>query len=207
MAPLHRHSIPRLELCSALPAVEIAETISNHLGLALKDFRFYCDSKVVVGYIYNNARRFHTYVTNRVARILSSTSSRQWSYVMTDNNPADQGRGRCDRRKCKTAHGLSVLLSLFLKCRNLRRHTNYTTQIQTTRFDASRLSKLMFTSWIDWVASDSPVSLDVSRSRKPSFSSKWWPDPCVSLRLIRIMIQRTHFYTFPAEECSKRVIS
>ena len=91
VAPLHGHSIPRLELCSALLAVEIAETISNHLGLALQDFRFYSDSKVVLGYIYNTARRFHTYVANRLARILSSTSSRQWSYVMTDNNPADQG--------------------------------------------------------------------------------------------------------------------
>ena len=91
VAPLHGHSIPRLEFCSALLAVEIAETISNHLGLALQDFRFYSDSKVVLGYIYNTARRFHTYVANRVARILSSTSSRQWSYVMTDNNPADQG--------------------------------------------------------------------------------------------------------------------
>ena len=91
VAPLHGHSIPRLELCSALLAVEIAETISNHMGLALQDFRFYSDSKFVLGYIYNTARRFHTYVANRVARIRSSTSSRQWSYVMTDNNPADQG--------------------------------------------------------------------------------------------------------------------
>ena len=91
VAPLHGHSIPTLALCSALLAVEIAETISNHLGLALQDFRFYSDGKVVLGYIYNTSRRFHTYVANRVARILSSTSSRQWSYVMTDNNPADQG--------------------------------------------------------------------------------------------------------------------
>ena len=91
MAPLHGHSIPRLEHCSALLSVEIAETISNHLGHALQDFRFYSDSKFVLGYIYNTARWFHTYVANLVARILSSTSSRQWSYVMTDNNPADQG--------------------------------------------------------------------------------------------------------------------
>ena len=91
VAPLDGHSIPRLELCSALLAVEIAEAISNHLELPLQDFRFYSDSKVVLGYIYNTSRRFHTYVANRVARILSSTSSRQWSYVMTDNNPADQG--------------------------------------------------------------------------------------------------------------------
>ena len=77
--------------CSALLTIEIAETISNQLGLALQDFRFYSDRKVVLGYIYNTARQFPTYVANRVARILSSTSSRQWSYVMMDNNPADQG--------------------------------------------------------------------------------------------------------------------
>ena len=91
VAPLHGHSIPRLELCSALLAVEIAEKISNHMGLGLQDFRFHSDCKDVIGYIYNTAQRFHTYVANRVARIFSSTSFRQWSYVMTDNNPADQG--------------------------------------------------------------------------------------------------------------------
>ena len=91
MAHLHGHSIPRLELCSALLAVEIAETISYHLGFALQDFRVFSDSKVILVYIYNTARRFHNYVGNHVARILSSTSFRQWSYVMTDNNPADQG--------------------------------------------------------------------------------------------------------------------
>ena len=62
VAPLHDHSIPILELYSDLLSVEIAETISNHLGLALQDFRFYSDSKVVLGYIYNTARRFQTYL-------------------------------------------------------------------------------------------------------------------------------------------------
>ena len=43
VAPLHGQSIPRLELCSALLAVEIAETISSHL---FKTFGFIPTAKL-----------------------------------------------------------------------------------------------------------------------------------------------------------------
>lgn len=33
LAPLHGHSMPRLELCAALMAVEIAETVKRHLNI------------------------------------------------------------------------------------------------------------------------------------------------------------------------------
>ncbi|XP_033752106.1 uncharacterized protein LOC117335931 [Pecten maximus] len=91
VAPLHGHTIPRLELCAAVLAVDIAETVSDHLHIPLEKFRFHTDSKVVLGYIYNKTRRFYTYVANRVERIIHVTDADQWSYVQTDRNPADEG--------------------------------------------------------------------------------------------------------------------
>nr|XP_034311351.1 uncharacterized protein LOC117684215 [Crassostrea gigas] len=90
VAPKHGHTIPRLELCGAVLAVEIAESIDTHLYLHIKDFTFYTDSKVVLGYIQNDTRRFYTYVANRVERIRASTRPQQWRYVSTNHNPADQ---------------------------------------------------------------------------------------------------------------------
>ncbi|XP_050419539.1 uncharacterized protein LOC126832715 [Patella vulgata] len=90
LAPLHGNTIPRLELCAAVVAVEVAETISNHLNLDINNFSFYTDSKVVLGYIYNEKRRFFNYVANRVARIRHSTHPHQWIYTSTKDNPADE---------------------------------------------------------------------------------------------------------------------
>ncbi|XP_034005864.1 uncharacterized protein LOC117497939 [Trematomus bernacchii] len=91
LAPYPLHTIPRLELCGAVLAVELAELIKSEIDLELKAVRFFTDSRVVLGYIYNNSRRFYTYVANRVARIRNSTNPEQWLYVKTEVNPADHG--------------------------------------------------------------------------------------------------------------------
>ncbi|KAK3724031.1 hypothetical protein QZH41_007681 [Actinostola sp. cb2023] len=46
-------------------------------------------SKVVLGYISNEARRFHTFVSNRVQQIRDHSTPDQWHYVDTKENPAD----------------------------------------------------------------------------------------------------------------------
>lgn len=43
-----------------------------------------------LGYIYNESRRFHVYVANRVDRIRRATFPSQWNFIATDCNPADQ---------------------------------------------------------------------------------------------------------------------
>lgn len=91
VAPVHGHSIPRLELCSAVLSTEVAEIVSAHLDLPISEFRFYSDSKIVLGYINNQTRRFFNYVANRVQKIRSITKPSQWHYVHTDSNPADEG--------------------------------------------------------------------------------------------------------------------
>lgn len=67
----------------------MADLIQEELDLKLDTIRFFTDSKVVLGYIYNETKRFYTYVHNRVQRIRQSSKPEQWHYVCTEENPAD----------------------------------------------------------------------------------------------------------------------
>ena len=65
--------------------------MSTEKKLKLEEIKewFWTDSKVVIGYIKNDARRFKTFVANRVQRIRDNTDVQQWCYVPTGENPAD----------------------------------------------------------------------------------------------------------------------
>ncbi|KAM4795653.1 uncharacterized protein WCC33_000721 [Rhinophrynus dorsalis] len=89
LAPKPEHTIPRLELCGAVLSVEIADFILHELDILIEDTKFYTDSKVVLGYIYNQTKRFYVYVSNRVERIRKSSKPEQWHYVPSEINPAD----------------------------------------------------------------------------------------------------------------------
>ncbi|XP_026042220.1 uncharacterized protein LOC113033090 [Astatotilapia calliptera] len=89
LAPRPEHTIPRLELCAAVLAVELADFISSELDMRIDAITFYTDSKVVLGYINNETRRFYVYVSNRIVRIRRSSHPKQWKYVSTGENPAD----------------------------------------------------------------------------------------------------------------------
>lgn len=89
LSPQPEPTIPRLELCGAVLATEMAELILDELDHKPDAVKFYCDSKVVLGYICNDSKRFHVYVHNRVHRIRQTTSPEQWHYVPSEQNPAD----------------------------------------------------------------------------------------------------------------------
>lgn len=61
----------------------------EELELKIDQEYFWTDSQVVLGYINNEARRFHVFVANRVQRIREITDPAQWYYIDTDQNPAD----------------------------------------------------------------------------------------------------------------------
>lgn len=89
VAPISGHTIPQLELCASVLAVEIAQLAEEHLNLHIDCVMYYTDSKVVLGYICNESRRLYSYVANRVECIRKLTTPSQWNYVPTDRNPAD----------------------------------------------------------------------------------------------------------------------
>lgn len=86
-APKHGQTIPRLELCAAVLGVEIYETILDEFEL--RKVTFFTDSKVVLGYINNETKRFYVYVRNRVDSIRRLTHPSQWNYLPTNLSPAD----------------------------------------------------------------------------------------------------------------------
>ena len=59
VAPKSGHTIPRLELCAAVLAVEVFKTIHEHLELTFDKVLFFTDSKVVLGYIKNRSSILH----------------------------------------------------------------------------------------------------------------------------------------------------
>ena len=69
LAPSHATTIPRLELCAATVGIEITELIIQELDIKPDAVAYYSDSRVVLGYITNETRRFYDYVSNRVERI------------------------------------------------------------------------------------------------------------------------------------------
>ena len=91
VAPTSGHTIPRLELCAAVLSVEVCGSISKHLGVERSKVKFYTDSRVVLGYIHNQSRRFFTYVSNRVQKIRHGSDPSQWNYIASKQNPADIG--------------------------------------------------------------------------------------------------------------------
>ncbi|XP_032416936.1 uncharacterized protein LOC116718815 [Xiphophorus hellerii] len=89
LAPQKEVTIPRLELCAAVLAIEIADMIAEEIDVPFHSTKFFTDSKVVLGYIQNESRRFYVYVCNRVQRIRKSSNPDQWNYIPTELNPAD----------------------------------------------------------------------------------------------------------------------
>lgn len=82
---MHGHTIPRLELCAAVLATEIAEIIRDQLKIPQDTFLFFTDCQVVLGYISNETKRFYIYVANRVGRIRLFSQQSQWHFLSEQN--------------------------------------------------------------------------------------------------------------------------
>ena len=79
-----------MELTAAVVSVNVASMLSKELCYEEIEEIYHTDSTVVLGYINNEARRFHTYVGNRVQYIRDRSDPKQWRYVPGEFNPADE---------------------------------------------------------------------------------------------------------------------
>ena len=89
VAPKRKVTIPRLELQAAVLATKTASFLQKELKISPEHHFFWTDSRVVLGYIQNEAKRFHVYVANRIQQIRNVSDPEQWSYIDTKQNPAD----------------------------------------------------------------------------------------------------------------------
>ncbi|XP_032225977.2 uncharacterized protein LOC116608996 [Nematostella vectensis] len=91
VAPLKQITIPRLELTAAVISVNVSSMVELELDLQPTPQRlYYTDSEIVLGYLNNDARRFHVYVGNRVQHIRDQSEPEQWYHVPGKENPADE---------------------------------------------------------------------------------------------------------------------
>ena len=108
VSPLKGITIPRLELTAALVSVKVSTILHKELDFDKIVDIYWTDSKVVLGYINNEARRFHIFVANRVQQIRDESAPAQWRYVESKENPADEAsRGLTTREFLKNKRWLS----------------------------------------------------------------------------------------------------
>ena len=107
VAPLKPVTIPRLELTAAVVSVRVGTQLAKDLRLENVEEIFWTDSKVILGYISNESRRFHVYVANRVQEIQERTFPKQWRNVETKSNPADEGSRGVSAREVMNSKWIS----------------------------------------------------------------------------------------------------
>jgi hypothetical protein len=74
---------------TAVVSARVGKFLDKELDYCNVEHFYYTDSKVVLGYINNESRRFHIFVANRVQEIRDSTLPVNWRYINMDQNPAD----------------------------------------------------------------------------------------------------------------------
>lgn len=89
VAPTKITTIPRLELTAACVSAQMSNTLRSELTLPISKEYFWTDSKIVLSYINNDAKRFQVFVANRITQIRQLTDPKQWYYIPTNENPAD----------------------------------------------------------------------------------------------------------------------
>ena len=89
VTPKRPVTVPRLELIAAVMSARASRFLRDELDINdLKEY-FWTDSKVVLGYLRNESKRFHVFVANRIQQVRVASSPDQWRYIRSEENPAD----------------------------------------------------------------------------------------------------------------------
>ncbi|XP_064647035.1 uncharacterized protein LOC135499916 [Lineus longissimus] len=90
VTPLKQVTIVRLELTAATVAVKIDTMLRKEFEIPLQKSHFWTDSMSVIKYIRNETSGFHTFVANRLQVIHEGSDVKQWRYISSALNPADE---------------------------------------------------------------------------------------------------------------------
>ena len=81
--------MPRLELTAALLSCRIGKLVKSEFEIPNIPETYWVDSKIILGYMNNDSKRFRIFVANRTRQIRNLTTKEQWRYVNTKDNPGD----------------------------------------------------------------------------------------------------------------------
>ncbi|XP_055612831.1 uncharacterized protein LOC129759412, partial [Uranotaenia lowii] len=90
VAPLKFLSIPRMELQAAVIGTRLADSVAKALSFKTKQRFFWSDSRNVLCWIRSDHRRYSHYVAHRVSEILETTQIKDWKWISTMDNVADE---------------------------------------------------------------------------------------------------------------------
>lgn len=65
------------------------DKIVKEIDMEINEITFYTNSRVILGYIRKESRRFYVCVANRVQTLQKISNPKQWEYMDTAENPAD----------------------------------------------------------------------------------------------------------------------
>ena len=96
VAPLkNQMTLPRMELAGAVLLAQLVQDSLQALELIDPEIYLWCDSQIALAWIANPPSTWTTFVANRVASIQQMTTTTQWRYVNTKDNPADVASRGC----------------------------------------------------------------------------------------------------------------
>ena len=104
VSPLKMISIPRVELAASTVVAKLAEMVKEGLKFEEIKMIYYTDSKVALGYICNDVKRFRVFVSNRHQLIRSYTEKHQWRHIDTKENPADDASRGLSMKQSDKVH-------------------------------------------------------------------------------------------------------
>ena len=91
VAPIDQESVPRLELLSAVLLARLIVTVEEAFKPILPIDKRLCwsDSTTTLQWIKNEEREWKSFVQKRVDEIRKLAEPQTWSYVRSEDNPAD----------------------------------------------------------------------------------------------------------------------
>ena len=81
VSPIKYISIPRLALTAATLSIKMSKLIKKELDIEDYEETYWTNSKVILGYINNEMKRFKIFVANRVQTLKENSNVEQWKYI------------------------------------------------------------------------------------------------------------------------------
>lgn len=89
VSPLKTISTPKLELCAAVLNARLLCKVKDSLKVRNISTFLYSDNTTVLAWIKSQPHYYNTFVANRITDIQALTNENNWSFVATNENPAD----------------------------------------------------------------------------------------------------------------------